>query len=113
MISSKSKLFKWKLGYKTAAYHFRDDGEDLLLTFTGQVIQQDLRSTPRSSQLLYSNVLYDPLLHNEAFKQPQAAASNGLNTMLLNALHGRPTSGWFQKSVARHAERRMSCRGYS
>ena len=82
---------------------FSDEAEDLLPTFKGQVIQ--VSKVHPSKKWLFGNVLYDPLL-TEALQQPQTAtaSSDGLNTMLANALHDRPTSGWFPKSVTKPAD---------
>jgi poly [ADP-ribose] polymerase 10/14/15 len=80
---------------------FSDDAEDLLPTFSGQVIQ--VSKVHPNKLWLYGNVLYDPLIH-DAQQQQQASNSAGLNSVLANALHDRPTSGWFPKSVTEPAD---------
>ena len=80
---------------------FSDDAEDLLPTFSGQVIQ--VSKVHPNKLWLYGNVLYDPLI-KDAQQQPQASNSAGLNSVLASALHDRPTSGWFPKSVTEPAD---------
>ena len=79
---------------------FGSDGEDFLPTFKGQVIQvsKDHPSLP----WIYGTVLYDPLL-DAAQDQPHAAQP-GLFQILSNALHDRPSSGWFPKVLSVSAD---------
>lgn len=81
-----------------------EDREELLPTFTGQVIQVSKVHTGK--QWLFGNVLYDPLLHDALKQQAQEAKSvDGLNSILLQALHhDRPTSGWFPRAVTKPAD---------
>ena len=85
---------------------FSDDAEDLLPTFSGQVIQ--VSKVHPQKLWLYGNVLYDPLIHDaqqqQQQQQQQASNSAGLNSVLASALHDRPTSGWFPKSVTEPAD---------
>jgi hypothetical protein len=85
---------------------FGDDGEALLPTFKGQIIQVSEHDT--SGLWMYGNVLHDPLL-NAARQQSQAAdaTASALNTLMVNALHDRPTSGWFPKSVSKPADAKV------
>ncbi|KAI2504935.1 platelet-activating factor acetyltransferase [Fragilaria crotonensis] len=82
---------------------FSDDGEALLPTFKGQIIQVSKHHI--SGLWLYGNVLYDPLL-NAVHLQSQAAdaTATALNPLMVNALHDRPTSGWFPRSVTKPAD---------
>ena len=78
-----------------------DDKEDLLPTFKGQVIQ--VSKIHPGNEWLFGNVLYDPLM-DDALQQSQDAQPAGLSTLLANALHDRPTSGWFPKTVSEPAD---------
>ena len=85
---------------------FGDGGEGLLPTSRGQVIQ--VSKMHPSRQWYFGTVLYDPLL-NDAMKQHADATgdSSGLNDILMQALHDRPTSGWFPKVVTKTADVRV------
>lgn len=78
---------------------FSKDGEDLLPTFKGQIIQIS-KVHPEDKSWAYGSVLYDPLLHNAKDKSSEENnddVESGLNTVLAKALHDRPTSGWFPR----------------
>jgi poly [ADP-ribose] polymerase 10/14/15 len=83
---------------------FGDEGENLLPTYVGQVIQ--VSKVHPSEKWKFGNVLYDPVVER-ALKQHQASESSdddGLNAVLQNALHDRPTSGWFPTMVTKRAD---------
>jgi WWE domain len=80
-----------------------DNKEHLLLTFVGQVIQ--VSKVHRSNEWLFGNVLYDPLLDDAMRRQTTAGNdSDSLQAILAQAIHDRPTSGWFPRSVTRIAD---------
>eukprot|EP00339_Tiarina_fusa_P025891 CAMPEP_0117013264 /NCGR_PEP_ID=MMETSP0472-20121206/10982_1 /TAXON_ID=693140 ORGANISM="Tiarina fusus, Strain LIS" /NCGR_SAMPLE_ID=MMETSP0472 /ASSEMBLY_ACC=CAM_ASM_000603 /LENGTH=1244 /DNA_ID=CAMNT_0004716535 /DNA_START=123 /DNA_END=3857 /DNA_ORIENTATION=+ len=81
-----------------------EDKEDILPTFHGQIIQ--VSKIHPNGEWFFGNVLYDPLME-EAAKGPQAAddtTDNDLKAILANALHDRPTSGWFPRAVTQAAD---------
>lgn len=79
------------------------EGEGLLPTITGQVIQIS-KIHPVDGHWAYGNVVYDPMLHDAIDKSPSEERDSGFNAVLAKALHNRPTSGWFPKNaVTKHA----------
>jgi hypothetical protein len=86
---------------------FSDEAECLLPVFTGQVIQVSKYDVKK--EWLFGNVLYDPIL-SAAMEQQSSGSSNNnnnntlMNDLIANALHDRPTSGWFPKSVTEPAD---------
>lgn len=79
---------------------FADGAENLLPVFMGQVIQ--CSKTDQTQNWLFGNVLYDPLL--SAAKEGQSDNNAVMNDLIANALHDRPTSGWFPKSMTAPAD---------
>ena len=85
---------------------FGDGGEDLLPTFKGQVLQ--VSKMHPSRKWYFGTVLYDPLLNDVMHQHANATGDNsGLNDILVQALHDRPTSGWFPKVVTKPADVRV------
>jgi len=80
---------------------FSDDGEDLLPTSVGQVIQ--VSKVHPSKAWMFGNVLYDPIL-SDALKNDASVPTPGLNSMIASAIHDRPTSGWFPCALAKQAD---------
>lgn len=80
---------------------FGTGGEVLLPTFKDQVIQ--ISKVHPDKRWLFGNVLYDPLV-TEALEQQQLPGFENFNSILANALHDRPTSGWFPKDVTKPAD---------
>jgi hypothetical protein len=81
-----------------------EEGERLLPTYKGQVIQVTKAHPDRD--WLYGNVLDDPLL-NDAKEKNQQQGQSGLNTVLAHALHDRPMSGWFPRVVTQPADHQV------
>jgi poly [ADP-ribose] polymerase 10/14/15 len=76
------------------------EGENLLPTYKGQVIQ--VSKVHPDGEWLFGNVLDDPLLNDAKVKDHQKTTR--LDTMLAHALHDRAMSGWFPKCVAEPAD---------
>jgi hypothetical protein len=78
-----------------------DEAENLLPVFAGQIIQ--VTKAHPGNEWLFGTVLYDPIME-EALKQSQGTGSGGLGAVLANALHDRPTTGWFPKILSKTAD---------
>jgi hypothetical protein len=82
-----------------------EEQEDFLPTLRGQVIQ--VSKVHPGNQWLYGNVLYDPLLDEAMKNQSSDSQTDPLNTMLAHALHDRPSSGWFPRSLTQLADKEV------
>jgi poly [ADP-ribose] polymerase 10/14/15 len=78
-----------------------EEKEDLLPTYKGQIIQ--VSKVHPGNEWMFGNVLYDPLM-DEALRKPGYDSNDDLNAVLAYALHDRPTSGWFPRSVTKPAD---------
>jgi Poly(ADP-ribose) polymerase catalytic domain/WWE domain len=73
--------------------------ESLLPTITGQIIQ--VSKYHNNNSWLYGHVLYDPVLEDA---QNNNLKSHAMNKWLAEAMHSRPTSGWFPKMVTKEPD---------
>jgi len=80
--------------------NFSVDGENLLPTNVGQVIQ--VSKVHADGLFCYGTTLFDPLLDDA--KQTSNTTAPALNAVLANALHDRPSSGWFPKNATEPAD---------
>jgi poly [ADP-ribose] polymerase 10/14/15 len=79
---------------------FGENGEFFLPTFESQIIQ--VSKAHPEKEWLYGSVLYDPLLVDAEGKA--RGDSPSLRAILSDALHDRPTTGWFPKALSKPAD---------
>lgn len=78
-----------------------EDKEEILPTCIGQIIQ--VSKVHQSNEWMFGNVLYDPLME-DALRGQSEQTDDGLNAVLAQALHDRPTSGWFPRTTVTTAD---------